>query len=188
MGSRTGKEYVKRDLQIVDQSMVELRLTLWGTQAERFDADANVVIAVKGCKIGDFGGVSLGALNSSIVQINPDMPKSHELKAWYDKTGHNATFQTASQDGMSGGGAGGNFMTIGETKSSQIGITNEKGDYYSTTATTVMFQKDRAVYPACTSPGADGKGCNKKVQDQGNGSYRCEKCNVDMDSLNGDSY
>lgn len=26
--------------------------------------------------------------------------------------------------------------------------------------------------------------CSLKVQDQGNGTYRCEKCNMDMDSFN----
>ena len=54
--------------------MIELRLTLWGTQAERFNADANVVIAVKGCKIGDFGGVSLGALHPKIVIFGVTLP------------------------------------------------------------------------------------------------------------------
>jgi len=181
--SRTGKEYTKRDLQIVDQSLTELRLTLWGTQAEKFNASGNEVIAIKSCKVGDFGGVSLSTVASSLVQINPNIQRCHELKGWYDDTGCKATFQSASQDGMSGGGAGSNFMTLGEVKSSQIGMGSEKGDYYSTTANTVMFQKDRAMYQACTQSGAEGKGCNKKVQDQGNGTYRCEKCNVDMDTF-----
>ena len=58
---------------------------------------------------------------------------------------------------------GANRLTIGEVKASQIGLNNDKGDYYSTTATTVMFQKDKALYQACTQRGVDGKGCNKKV-------------------------
>jgi len=182
--SRTGKEYTKRDLKIVDKSMIELRLTIWGEQAKTFNADGNKVIAVKSCKVSDFGGVSLSTLQSSIIRINPDIPKGHELKGWYENVGYNATFQTVSQEGISGAGVGSNFMTIGEVKSSQIGMSNEKGDYYSTLATTVQFQKDRALYTACTQTGYDGKGCNKKVQDQGNGTYRCEKCNVDMDNFN----
>ena len=109
--SRTGKEYTKRDLQIVDQrylfchtrhrervfceiinmnyfaikllliySLVELQLTLWGKHAESFDSSGNPVIAIKGCKVSDYSGVSLGALSSSVVQINPDIQKCHELK------------------------------------------------------------------------------------------------------------
>ena len=46
--SKTGKEYKKRDLVIVDKSLVEVRLTLWGTNAETFEAEGNPVVAVKG--------------------------------------------------------------------------------------------------------------------------------------------
>ena len=46
--SKTGKEYKKRDLVIVDKSLVEVGLTLWGTNAETFEAEGNPVVAVKG--------------------------------------------------------------------------------------------------------------------------------------------
>ena len=64
-------------------------------------------------------------------------------------------------DGLSGSGS--NVKTIGEVKSLQIGLNSDKGEYYSTLATTVMFQKDKAMYQSCTQTGSDGKGCNKKV-------------------------
>ena len=64
-------------------------------------------------------------------------------------------------DGLSGSGS--NVKTIGEVKSLQIGLNSDKGEYYSTLATTVMFQKDKAMYQSCTQSGSDGKGCNKKV-------------------------
>ena len=72
-----------------------------------------------------------------------------------------------SQKGIGSGdmlsGAGANIKTIGETKSLQMGLDNVKGEYYSTTAVVVMFQKDKALYQACTQPGPEGKGCNRKV-------------------------
>ena len=61
-------------------SFAEISLTLWGKTAESFDPSGNPVIAIKGCKVSDYSGVSLGALSSSIVQVNPDIPKCHELK------------------------------------------------------------------------------------------------------------
>jgi len=185
--SRTGKEYVKRDLQIVDQSLVELQLTLWGKSAETFNPTGNPVVAIKGCKVSDYSGVSLGALSSSLVQVNPDIQKCHELKGWYEQDGCEASFKSMSERGSGGAdgipGSGSNIKTIGEVKSLQVGLNSDKGEYYSTVATSVMFQKDKALYQSCIQSGSDGKGCNKKVQDQGNGSYRCEKCNVDMDSF-----
>ena len=61
-------------------SLVELRLTLWGGSAASFDHSGNPVLAIKGCKVSDYSGVSLSALSSSVIQINPDIAKCHELK------------------------------------------------------------------------------------------------------------
>ena len=36
--------------------------------------------------------------------------------------------------------------------------------------------KDKALYKACGENMGDGKECNKKVMEQGDGTYRCEKC------------
>ena len=59
---------------------MELRLTLWGGSAASFDHSGNPVLAIKGCKVSDYSGVSLSALSSSVIQINPDIAKCHELK------------------------------------------------------------------------------------------------------------
>ena len=59
---------------------MELRLTLWGGSATSFDHSGNPVLAIKGCKVSDYSGVSLSALSSSVIQINPDIAKCHELK------------------------------------------------------------------------------------------------------------
>jgi replication factor A1 len=48
----------KRDLTIVDMSQYSVRLTLWGKQAEQFSADDLPVVAFKGVKVGDFGGMN----------------------------------------------------------------------------------------------------------------------------------
>lgn len=119
------------------------------------------------------------------MQRNPDLPQCHDLKGWYEQDGKNQTFRSLSEGGgMGSASMGSNVMTIGEVKASQIGLNNDKGEYYSTTATIVMIQKDKALYQACPQPGPQGTGCNKKVQDQGNGTYRCERCQVDMDTFN----
>ena len=86
---------------------------------------------------------------------------------WYEQDGNQASFKPMSERGSGGGdglsGSGSNVKTIGEVKSLQIGLNSDKGEYYSTLATTVMFQKDKAMYQSCTQSGSDGKGCNKKV-------------------------
>lgn len=46
----------KRELTLVDKSQFAVRLTLWGKQAEQYNAEPNAVIAFKGVRVGDFGG------------------------------------------------------------------------------------------------------------------------------------
>ena len=70
----------------------------------------------------------------------------------------------ASNGGNMLSGSGANFKTISEAKSFHVGLSSIKGDYFSTVVTPVMFQKDKALYPACSQPGPEGKGCNRKVR------------------------
>jgi replication factor A1 len=56
--SKQSKQFSKRELTIADKSGFSVRLTLWGKQAEQFNAEDSPVIAVKGVKVGDFGGES----------------------------------------------------------------------------------------------------------------------------------
>ena len=66
---RTGKEIIKRDLTIIDQSATEVNLTIWGTNAETFEGTNNPVIAVKNAKVSDYNGVSLSCLSSSVLMV-----------------------------------------------------------------------------------------------------------------------
>lgn len=54
-------------------------------------------------------------------------------------------------------------------------IFSSQADYFSCVATLLYTKKDNCLYQAC--PSSD---CNKKVIDQHNGWFRCEKCNRDF--------
>ena len=54
------------------------------SQAEVFDGSSNPVLAVKGARVSDFGGCSLSLINSSTLQINPDIPETFRLRQWFD--------------------------------------------------------------------------------------------------------
>ncbi|RXG65009.1 Replication protein A 70 kDa DNA-binding subunit [Armadillidium vulgare] len=175
----TGKELKKRDIQIVDDSGKEVRLTLWGERAENFDGSLNPIIAAKGVKVSDFSGKSLSFLSSSAMQVNPDIKESHKLRAWYENVGCNLhTENLSKQGGSMGGGMDSNLKMIGEAVVENLGY-RDQADYYSTKATLVFLKKENCLYTACPSDG-----CNKKVIDMNNGVYRCEKCNKEYDSFN----
>lgn len=50
-----------------------------------------------------------------------------------------------------------------------------QADYFSCIATIVYIRKENCLYQACPS-----QDCNKKVVDQQNGMFRCEKCDKEF--------
>lgn len=71
-------------------------------QAEEFDGSSNPVIAVKGARLSDFGGCSMSVLNSSTLQINPDIPEAFRLRGWFDNDGRTADIVSISGQRTSG--------------------------------------------------------------------------------------
>ncbi|XP_038058946.1 replication protein A 70 kDa DNA-binding subunit-like isoform X3 [Patiria miniata] len=170
----TNRELTKRELHIIDDSSKVVTLTLWGNEAEKFDGTSNPVIAVKGARLSDFGGRSLSVLMSSTLMINPDIPRAHHLKGWYDTVGHTQDAQSISEQRMgAGAGANSNWLTLEEVYSQNLG-QGEKPDYFTTKGTIIFMRKENSMYMACPS-----SECNKKVSDNGDGSYHCEKCGKD---------
>ncbi|KAG6851296.1 hypothetical protein H0H93_011732 [Arthromyces matolae] len=176
------RNITKRELTLVDQSGFSVRMTLWGKQAEQYNVDdENPVIAVKGVKVGDFGGRSLSMVSSSLMAINPDLDECFALRGWYDSAGVGHSFQ--AQSNMGGGGTSGTgsgfrrdeMRSLAEVKESQLG-QQDKAEFFSTRATIMHIKSDNICYPACPTVG-----CNKKVIDL-NGTWRCEKCNKSFEA------
>jgi len=178
--TRSGKELTKREIVLVDTSETEVLLTLWGDTATKFSALGNPVVAAKGAKVSDFNGVTLSGMD---ILVNPDMDVAHELKGWWENEGHNSSTTSISVQGQrSNQGPGVNTKTIGEVNMEKLGSGSERGEYYSIVATVLFFSKDRALYKACIEEN-DGRGCNRKIVDNGDGTYRCEKCAKDNNSF-----
>jgi replication factor A1 len=176
----TNREIKKRDLCLVDNSNCSISCTLWGKQAEEFDGADNPVVLLRGAKIGEYGGRTLSVASTTLMQLNPDIPESHTLRGWFDQGGNEIELQTLSNQMQSGAGGGGGaamgsnmpvtWKFLDQTKDEKLGM-GEKADYFSSKAYILYAKKDNALYMACP-----GDNCNKKVIDQGNGTYRCEKC------------
>ncbi|KAM4620172.1 replication protein A 70 kDa DNA-binding subunit-like isoform 2-T2 [Polymixia lowei] len=171
--TKASREVSKRALCLMDTSGKMVTVTLWGEEAERFDGSRQPVVAIKGARLSDFGGRSLSALFSSTVMVNPDIPEAFRLRAWYDHEGNALNSQSLTET-RSTGGARVNWKTLTEVKNEHLG-QGEKAEYFSCVATVLYSRKENCLYQACPSPD-----CNKKVVDQLNGSYRCEKCNRDF--------
>lgn len=81
--NRGGVALQKRDLTLIDESLNEVRLTIWGDKAQaNTNWQVTPIVAVKGVKVGDYGGRSLSTLASSSLVINPAIPEGHMLHQW----------------------------------------------------------------------------------------------------------
>ncbi|GAP89554.1 putative replication factor-a protein 1 [Rosellinia necatrix] len=169
----TGKPYDKRELTLVDDSNFSVRMTIWGKTATTFNAQPESVVAFKGVKVSDFGGRSLSLLASGSMALDPDIEEAHRLKGWYDSQGRTDSFNTYNSLNSMGAATGRQDAAkcISQVKDEQLGMENT--DYFSLKATIVYIKQDNFAYPACST-----EGCSKKVIDQGDGTWRCEKCEI----------
>uniref|UniRef100_A0A8V5GS17 Replication protein A subunit n=1 Tax=Melopsittacus undulatus TaxID=13146 RepID=A0A8V5GS17_MELUD len=171
----SNREVSKRNVYLMDTSGKQVTATLWGNEAEQFDGSRQPVIAIKGARVSDFGGRSLSLMSSSTIVINPDTPEAFKLRGWFDSEGQ--LLECTSISDVKGGlapGANTNWKTLYEAKTENLG-QGDKADYFSCVGTVVHLRKENCMYQACPS-----QGCNKKVVDQQNGLYRCEKCDSEF--------
>lgn len=169
------RETKRRNIDIVDSSGAEVRVTLWGDDADKFDGSGNPVIAFKSVRVSDFGGCSLSTIGSSMISRNPDIPEAFELKQWYETGGSNQATQSLTTGGS--GTATTNWKTLADIKDENLGM-DDKAEYITVKCTILYCKKENVLYQACAS-----KDCNKKVVDLQNGTYRCEKCNKEMNEF-----
>uniref|UniRef100_A0A5F7ZUD2 Replication protein A subunit n=1 Tax=Macaca mulatta TaxID=9544 RepID=A0A5F7ZUD2_MACMU len=168
------REVAKRNIYLMDTSRKVVTAMLWGEDADKFDGSRQPVLAIKGARVSDFGGRSLSVLSSSTIIANPDIPEAYKLRGWFDAG--QALDGVSISDLKSGsvGGGNTNWKTLYEVKFENLGQSN-KPDYFSSVATVVYPHKENCMYQACPT-----QECNKKVIDQQNGLYRCEKCDTEF--------
>jgi len=172
----TQKQLTKRDMTIIDTSKASIKLTLWGKQAEEFNAPPSSIIAIKAARVNEYQGRTLSAMGSSLISYNPDISECHTLRGWFDSQGQNAvdvtnvSSSTAASLSTSGNREERKFLS--QVKDENLGM-GEKPDYFSVLATITFIKSDTGniSYMACPT-----EGCNKKVIEEGPSQYRCERC------------
>ncbi|CAL9729345.1 replication factor A protein 1 [Monosporozyma unispora] len=173
--SKAGKKFDRRDITIVDDSNYSITVGLWNQLALDFNLPEGSVVAIKGVRVSDFGGKSLTMGFSSTLVPNPEIPEAYDLKGWYDTKGHDSKFTSLQQDIGTVNSANaakyiGQRITLAKAFADNLG-RSEKGDYFSVKAVVSFLKADKFAYPACSN-----ENCNKKVIQQGDDTWRCEKC------------
>ncbi|KAL1532258.1 replication protein A 70 kDa DNA-binding subunit E isoform X3 [Salvia divinorum] len=182
---KNGTETQKRTLQLKDMSGRSVELTLWGnfcnaegqTLQSMCDSGRFPVLAVKSGRVNDFNGKSVGTISSSQLFIEPDFPEVQKLKTWFNSNGKNTPSISLSKE--SGPARTDVRKTISQIKDEKLG-TSEKPDWITVSASIVFIKVDNFCYTACPIMIGDRQ-CNKKVANNGDGKWRCERCDQSVD-------
>ena len=162
--TKSGQELCKRNIILVDNSCKQIRVTLWGEQAETFNGTSEPIVAIKSAWLSNYGGRSLSASFSSTIVINPEIAETSSLKTWYD---NNKTILKIESLTQIGSDEISHWKTLKEMKNAPEGQT-EWTAYYKVMGEIIDIQPDNCIYKACTE-------CNTKVTKKLN-DYYCEKC------------
>lgn len=164
----SGKPMKKRELTFVDDSNMSIRLTLWDTDAESFDAPTGSVVAFKGARVGDFNGRTLSLGGGGSLRVNPDSPEAQHLQKWYAEKGASGNFESFSSEmgSMTGESPSTPRIKLQQVREENLGVG--KPAYFSFRGTVVFVKSENPAYPGCPT-------CKKKVTMEENG-WRCEKC------------
>jgi replication factor A1 len=178
---KTGKELQKCDLTLIDDTGVQVRLTLWGSQAmsAKNDILPKQVVAFKKARVGDFGGTSLSGANG--VFVEPEIPETESLKQWWETQGSKGVAVKSLSSTSFGGGKMASFgerKSIADIKNQNLGYNNDKGDYLSFKAHFSFIKKDKeggAWYTACMNK---EEPCRNrcKVTQTTDGNWQCDRC------------
>ncbi|CAL0307179.1 unnamed protein product [Lupinus luteus] len=178
----------KRDITIADDTKKTVVVSLWNELAttigqELLDiADQSPIVAIKSLKVGDFQGVSLSAINKSVVLINPDFPEASKLRCWYDSEGKEAAMASVGA-GSSPASKNGNRSVYSDRVSlshitSNPSLGEDKPAFFSIRGYISFIKPEQAMwYRAC-------KTCNKKVTESIGAGYWCEGCQKNDDQCN----
>ncbi|KAJ9135481.1 hypothetical protein P3X46_032661 [Hevea brasiliensis] len=183
---KNGTETQKRILQLKDMSGRSVEFALWGSfcnaEGQRLqnmcDSGGFPFLAVKSGRVSDFNGKAVGTISTSQLFIDPDFPEARRLKEWFEKEGRNVPSLSISRE-MSSVGRADVPKTISQIKDERLG-TSEKPDWVTVNATVIFIKADNFCYTACPLMSGD-RPCNKKVTNNGDGKWSCEKCDQSMD-------
>ena len=96
---RSGEIKAKRVITIADDSGMSIECCVWASVAHSFD-DIEVetpVIAFKGCRVVDFQGWQLTMDHEATYELNPDLPRTKELRDWFNSVEDKSAIRPLNQ-------------------------------------------------------------------------------------------
>jgi replication factor A1 len=183
--TREGKELVKREVTIVDDTATSMVVTLWGERAQQPDKmfEGNPVVTFKSVSIKEWNGSRSGSsLQSGTFTFNATSPEAKRVQEWWSQGGSSQeVLQLSEAAGNSGEGRARNATqtNLAGVRRAAESISSQP-ELFSVVARLGLVQTRKQGEPqplhymACQEP-KEGNGwpCNKRVDEQG----FCASCN-----------
>eukprot|EP00253_Pinus_taeda_P010656 PITA_10656 len=181
---KEGSETLRRTLILKDKSGFSIDVTLWGDHcdsirqnlAEFYSLDNPPILAIKGGRVSEFNGTTIGTISTSTLIINPQVEETHQLHAWFRETGYSSSSPSLSRNYGVASKRALPRKTFHEIAGMQ---TSDKAIWVSVRATITALHMDDFYFLACPLD-FNGKQCMKKVVDHSNNLWHCSKCNGDF--------
>jgi len=183
--SKDGRELLKRNVTIADDTATSMEITLWGEKAKIADTDfeGHPVVGFKGIILKEWnGGLSGSTSESGAVIFRPDVPEAKRIEQWWKQGGSRQELVSLRGEGGRAGGAGGRGAeqcTVGEMRRKAELVTDQV-ELYSTTARLALVQTKKQGemqplhYLACVElKEGSSRPCNRRVDSTG----FCAACN-----------
>jgi len=100
--SRDGKELVKREITIADDTAVSMTVAIWGDRAKQEDKafEGHPVVCLKGVNVKEFKGGRSGSLEQAgALVFDPWRPDAQRVSSWWAGAGGRASLTSLSLGG-----------------------------------------------------------------------------------------
>ena len=156
INTKNGEQNLRR-IRIGDVSGYKIEMTLWRAFAD-LEIQTNSILVVKAARIGEFNGKNLGTVDSSNIQINPQLPEVDELRSYVSKGNIWSTLPTTGP--LTENSAPIEISYIKEIISQLDNNLDDRSvglSKFKATAITINHS-EKFYYPECPK-----KNCNKKL-------------------------
>jgi replication factor A1 len=182
--SRDGKELVKREITVADDTATSIVVTLWGERAKREDSAfaGNPVVVMKGVTYKEWNGGLSGSLSEGgDLILESQLPDAQRVRQWWSQGGPAKEVKTLSNPGPGGRGPSGTMVEdLGDMRRHAEQVLADQGKILSVTARLFQVQMRKQgevqplVYMGCQEP-KEGTSfpCNRRVDESG----FCAACN-----------
>jgi replication factor A1 len=178
--SKDGKNLVKREITIADDTAISMGVTLWGERAQQEDSvfQNNPVACLKGVSVKEWnGGRSGSLLEAGMLQLNPTLPEATKVKQWWSQGGSTQELTALTAARGSGGGMGrapsGKPMDITDMRQASEQVADQAEVYtVNCRLANVQSKKNGEPLPfwymACQEPKqGNGMPCNRRLDSSG---------------------